>query len=240
MLMTEFTDALKNGALELNIYLSDKQIEIFKIYLDYILEYNKHTNLTAITEPKNIAIKHFLDSLILCKVIQPKKDSSIIDIGSGAGFPGVPLKIVYPEINLTLLDSSQKRVNFLNNLMDKIGVKYAVFHERAEVLAKDENYKDKFDYVVARAVAPLNILTEYCLPFLKINGIFVALKGPNVEQELINAENSIKLLNGKIQTVEKFELPNQNGTRNLILIKKTDKTSPKYPRASAKITKKPL
>ncbi len=235
--MDKFKTVLKTSALQMGIPISEEQLEKFDVYHRYLLEYNTHTNLTSITESEDIAIKHFLDSLLLTKVVSIKGGNSIIDVGTGAGFPGVPIKILCPDIKLTLLDSVRKKVEFLQNLKLKINTNYSVFHERAEILARKEEYRDNFDYVVARAVAPLNNLCEYCLPFTKTNGCFIAFKGPNAKQEIEGAKNSIKILNGKLEKIENFALPNQSGSRNLILIKKIDLTPKKYPRNSAKTIK---
>ena len=238
--MKEFETTLKNAALELKIDIDDKQTEKFKAYFNFLLEYNKLVNLTAITDPKEVAIKHFIDSLILSKFIETKKEIKFIDVGAGAGFPSVPNKILYPALNLTLLDSSNKRVKFLMDLTAKLGLNCEILHNRAEEIAIKNEYREKFDYVVARAVAPLNILAEYCLPFLKVGGIFLAMKGPSGADELKNASNALEILGGNLEKNEKFELPYNFGTRNILIIKKIKLTDLKYPRRSAKITKTPL
>lgn len=235
--MNEFEVSLRNGAAELGIAISEEHLEKFEAYRRYFLEYNSHTNLTAITAPADIAIKHFLDSLLFSKVVNLKKGDRIIDVGTGAGFPGVPIKIFNPEIKLTLLDSVRKKVEFLEKLMSKIDVNYSVLHERAEILARKKEYRDSFDYAVARAVAPLNNLSEYCLPFIRATGYFVAFKGPNIEEEIEVAQNSIKILRGELQKTENFNLPQGSGVRNLIIIKKTGLTPEKYPRNSGKAIK---
>ena len=166
-----------------------------------------------------------------------KKGDRVIDVGTGAGFPGVPIKIFNPEIKLTLLDRIKKKVEFLEKLMSKIDVNYSVLHERAEILARKKEYRDSFDYAVARAVAPLNNLSEYCLPFIRATGYFVAFKGPNIDEEIEVAQNSIKILRGELQKTENFNLPQGSGVRNLIIIKKTGLTPEKYPRNSGKAIK---
>lgn len=237
--MNNFETTLINSAKQLNIDIDSQQMEQFKIYTDYLLEYNKHTNLTSITEPSTVAIKHFLDSLLLSKFLKNSK-ISLIDIGTGAGFPGMPIKIFYPEINLTLVDSLNKRINFLNTLSQKLNIEVNIFHKRAEELSRNKAYRDSFDVAVSRAVASLNILLEYCMPFVKVNGIFVAMKGPSVEDEVKAAKNAVKALGGQIEKIEKLELPDGNGSRSIVIVKKLSSTSDEYPRQSAKIVKKPL
>ena len=175
-------------AKKLDIYLNESQLEKFKIYMDFLLEYNSHTNLTAITDPNDIMIKHFLDSIILNKFVEIQKNAKVIDVGTGAGFPGVPLKIFREDIDLTLVDSLNKRIKFLNELMGKINLKADIIHARAEELSHNLKYRESYDLAVSRAVAPLNILCEYCLPYVKIGGCFVALKGANVDEEIQNSK----------------------------------------------------
>ena len=238
--MKNFETTLKNAALELKININDEQIEKFKAYFSFLLEYNKDVNLTAITDPQEAAIKHFIDSLILDKLIELKENINIIDVGAGAGFPSLPNKIIRPLLNLTLLDSSKKRVKFLIGLTHKLGINCEILHKRAEELAIKEEYREKFDCVTARGVAPLNILAEYCLPFLKVGGAFLAMKGPNGDYELKNAENAIEILGGSVEKIEKLELPNHFGTRIILIIRKIKSTPQKYPRRSTKISKMPL
>lgn len=231
---------LKQEAEKLGINLSEKQLEKFRIYMDFLLEYNKHTNLTAIKEPEDIMIKHFLDSMILSKFIKMGSKSKIIDVGTGAGFPGVPLKILDESINLTLVDSLNKRITFLKELSEKLNLKIDIFHGRAEELAQKNEFREKFDVAVSRAVAPLNILSEYCLGYVKMEGCFTAMKGPNSEEEIKNSENAIKIMGGKIKACEHLELPNEKGFRNIIIIEKIKETPKKYPRSNSQISKKPL
>ena len=230
-----FEEANKNG-----ISLSENQLEKFKIYMDFLIEYNSHTNLTAIKNPEDIIIKHFLDSIIIDKFLDFGKNNKVIDIGTGAGFPGVPIKILKENIDLTLLDSLNKRIVFLDKLSKKLNINYSTIHGRAEELGRKFEYREKFDVVVSRAVAPLNILCEYTLPFAKVGCYFVALKGPDFETELSNAENAIEALGGKLERCEKFELPYDKGSRNIIIIKKIKLTPKKYPRTSLQISKKHL
>lgn len=225
---------------KLGLNLSDAQLEKFKIYMDFLLEYNSHTNLTAITKPEEIIIKHFLDSIILNSFFRIPKNSSVVDIGTGAGFPGVPLKIFEESINLTLIDSLNKRIGFLNELMQKIGLKSNIIHARAEELSHASAYREKFDFAVSRAVAPLGTLCEYCLPYVKKSGALISLKGSNVNEEINSATNAIKVLGGKIESVHPVELPKNMGSRNIVIIKKKESTPKKYPRSNSQISKKPL
>ena len=231
---------LKDEAKNVGLELSEKQIEKFRIYMNFLLEYNKHTNLTAIKEPEDIMIKHFLDSMILSEFIKMGSQSKIIDVGTGAGFPGVPLKILDESVNLTLVDSLNKRITFLKELSDKLNLKIDIFHARAEELAQKNEFREKFDVAVSRAVAPLNILNEYCLGYVKFGGCFAAMKGPNPEEEIKNSENSINTMGGKIKECKYFELPGEKGSRSVVIIEKIKKTSIKYPRMNSQISKCPL
>ena len=230
-----FEEANKNGIL-----LSENQLEKFKIYMDFLIEYNSHTNLTAIKNPEDIMIKHFFDSIIIDKFLNIEKNNKVIDIGTGAGFPGVPMKILRKNIDLTLLDSLNKRIVFLDKLSEKIGVEYSTIHGRAEEFGQKNDYRENFDLAVSRAVAPLNILCEYTLPFVKVGGYFAALKGPDFEKELSNSKNAIEILGGKLEKCENFELPYDKGSRNIIIIKKIKHTPKKYPRTSLQISKSSL
>ncbi len=237
--MNNFENTLINGAEKLGMEIKPTQVQQFKIYADYLLDYNKHTNLTSITEPSSIAIKHFLDSLLLSKVMG-NFEIKMIDIGTGAGFPGMPIKIAHPETEITLVDSLNKRISFLNGLSQKLNLKVNIFHKRAEELSKNKAYRDNFDVSVSRAVASLNILSEYCMPFVRKNGLFIAMKGPQPEEEIKNAKNAVTALGGRVEKIEKLELPDGNGSRSIIVIRKISPTPEEYPRQSAKIIKKPL
>lgn len=221
-----------------NLKLTGKMIAQFEKYAALLIEWNKKMNLTAITEPRQIAIKHFLDSLSLLSAYDVPQAAKVIDVGTGAGFPGVPLKIARPDIELTLLDSLQKRLVFLDVLTDQLELKVALVHCRAEDGARKDLFREKFDVAVSRAVAPLNILLEYCLPFVKVGGVFVALKGSRAQEEIDAAKNALQVLNGEIVKVENFKLAEEE--RNVIVIRKTEEVDFLYPRSSAKIKRKPL
>lgn len=213
---------------KIGINLNNNQIKIFENYYNFLIEYNKKINLTSIINKNEIFIKHFVDSLTVSKFI--KNSCRLIDIGTGAGFPGVPIKILNSEINLTLLESSKKKCEFLKELSSILQINYDIIHNRAEILSKKINYREKFDICVSRAVANLRILSELCIPFIKINGIFIAMKGPNYESELENSINIIQKLGCKIKNIEKIILPDNFGTRYLIIIQKIRNTPKIYPR----------
>lgn len=238
--MNEVIELMEKMANDMNITLSGDKLSKFEVYMDYLIEYNNNVNLTAVIEPSQIVIKHFLDSLIFTKAAEIKGSDRLIDIGTGAGFPGIPVKIAFPDIRLTLLDSLNKRVVFLQKLIEKLGVEADIMHKRAEDGASDDNLREKFDYATSRGVASLNILAEYCLPYVKLGGYFVAMKGPSAENEIKNAMNAIKTLGGGEVTTKHFELPDKSGKRSVILIKKVSSTDKKYPRMSARIAKSPL
>lgn len=233
--LVEFERILKESNLE----ISKQMVEKFEKYADLLIEWNKKMNLTAITEPREIAVKHFLDSLLTLNAVEIPNGAAVIDVGTGAGFPGVPIKIVRPDVDLTLLDSLNKRIKFLEALKDYLKVDVKLIHDRAEEAAQEENLRECFDMAVSRAVAPLYVLLEYCMPFVKVGGVFVALKGKNAQSELGLAQNSIKVLNAEIFTQKSFNLVTEND-RNIIVFKKVAKNSDIYPRNIAKIKKKPL
>ena len=181
-------------ANENNISLPENAVESLTLYGNLLLEWNEKINLTAIKDPAEIVVKHFIDSLSLLKVIDPKENESLIDVGTGAGFPGMVIKILRPEVNVTLLDGHAKRFIFLEDLQNKLGIKAENLHIRAELASKEEKYREKFDYVTARAVARLNTLAEYCMPFVKKGGTFVSMKGPTAEEEVTNGKKAIEIL----------------------------------------------
>jgi 16S rRNA (guanine(527)-N(7))-methyltransferase RsmG len=222
-----------------DIELSPKMLEQFDDYASILVEWNEKMNLTGIVEPDEIVIKHFVDSLCLLKAYNLPQNAKLIDVGTGAGFPAIPLKIARPDIDIVLLDSLNKRLNFLNEVCDRIKINSATVHARAEEAGQKNDYREKFDVATARAVASLNNLCEFCLPFVKVGGRLVLLKGYEVEEELEQAQNAIKVLGAKLEKVEKFELPDQS-KRAIIVIEKIKQTEKKYPRQSAKIKKSPL
>lgn len=237
--MNQFKNILSKYMNEYNIYFDDIVLDRFEKYADFLVLWNQKMNLTSITDMEGIIVKHFIDSLMILNFAKIPENTSFIDVGTGAGFPGIPLKIARPDIKLTLLDSLNKRLTFLRELLNELQLDAQIIHGRAEEIARLKEYREGFDFVVSRAVAPLNVLSEYCVPFVKMNGFFIALKGPNLNLELESAERSINILGGKVEKVEMFELPGKN-SRSALLVKKVEKTSEKYPRHGSKISKKSL
>lgn len=210
----------------------------FDIYRSLLKEYNKAFNLTAITDDEEINVKHFLDSVI--KVDNFSTAAEVIEIGSGGGFPSIPIKIMREDLKMTLLEATGKKCGFLKTVADELGLKnVTVINGRAEELGNDSKYREKFDYAIARAVARMNVLSEYCMPFVKKSGSFIAYKGKS-EEELKEAEKAIEILGGKIKSVYKTELPLNSGERNIIEIEKIKNTPILYPRSNGKIKKSPL
>ncbi|ADU21489.1 16S rRNA (guanine(527)-N(7))-methyltransferase RsmG [Ruminococcus albus] len=228
------------GLFEENgIALSAEQAERLEKYADMLVEYNNMVNLTAITDDEGIAVKHFLDSIYPFTLFDLPEGVSMIDVGTGAGFPSCPLKVYRGDIRLTLLDSLNKRVNFLQSLSDTIGLDAECVHGRAEEFGKKDEYRESFDIATARAVANLTDLCEYCLPFVKVGGLFVSLKGSSGSEELDKAKPAIKLLGGKTEKVVEYTLPGGDG-RTLILIRKVSPTPAKYPRNAGQMKKRSL
>lgn len=218
------------------INLNKRQYDQLCIYADFLVEYNKNVNLTAITDPVEILYKHFIDSILLTKYVDFSKKSAIIDVGTGAGFPSVPIKIFYPDIKITLLDSLNKRITFLKNLCQKIEIDAEFIHGRAEIIGRMPEYREKFDISCARAVANMSLLSEYCLPFVKVGGIFAAMKGPS---ENINASlNAVDLLGGRFENDFSYEIESEK--RKIVIVRKVSQTSTSFPRNSSQIKKKPL
>lgn len=220
-----------------NIEYTEEQKALFNKLIPFMIEYNKNVNLTRITEENEIWEKHFNDSLLPLLLTDVPQKSRVIDVGSGAGFPGVPWKIYRPDLEITLLDSLRKRIDYLNKLKAHLQIEYAAVHARSEELTKETVYRERFDIAVSRAVANLPALIEYCLPFVRPGGKFLAMKGAESEAE--EAENAVRLLGGRIEEVIKYTLEN-NDKRNLIIIKKISQTPPSYPRKTVNITKNPL
>ena len=221
------------------LIIDDEACKRLNIYGNLLLEWNEKINLTAITEPQAVLYKHFYDCLLFFKHMTPEKNSTLIDVGTGAGFPGLVLKIARPDLNITLLDSLNKRINFLNNVLNEISLTAVTVHSRAEDGGRNPLYREKFDIACARAVAALPCLSEYCLPFVKKGGYFVALKGPSGAEELAAADNAIKLLGGGNSKIICENLRDDE-QRSFIFIKKISQTPPKYPRIGTKISKQPL
>lgn len=223
--------------VENELDLSQEQYESLEIYRKFLVEYNENVNLTAITEPGEIWKKHFLDSIYPLKLVEIPVNSTLIDVGTGAGFPSVPMAIYRNDINITMLDSLQKRIVFLQQLAVKTGLStWKCIHGRAEDIGKDENYREKYDVAVARAVAALPVLCEYCMPFVKVGGMFMALKGPNESSS--DAEKAVSELGGSIENEICYDLCGDE--RKLIVIRKISQTPTKYPRRSKRIEKFPL
>lgn len=220
--------------------LDTKNIDKFEKYKELILEYNKHTNLTRITEDEEFNVKHFLDSLSLFKTDLFVKDKKIIDIGTGAGFPGLPLKLYNEDLDITLLDSLRKRIDFLDGVIEELGLKkIRAIHARAEEIARYPNYRESYDIAVSRAVANLSTLTEYAMAFVKVGGYFISQKGPEYKEELKSAKRAIELMGGEVKDVIHTPLPNEID-HYIIVIKKVKATDKKYPRGGGKPRKSPL
>lgn len=219
--------------------LSPQQAAAFQRYMELLLEWNEKMNLTAITEPQQVVEKHFLDSLLLLKAVEIPPNAKVIDVGTGAGFPGIPLLIYRPDIHLTLLDSLQKRLNFLQAVCDALGLSAELIHARAEEGSRQPKLREKYDLACARAVASLPVLCEYCLPYVRQGGAFAAMKGPGAADERNAGAKAIQLLGAQAEGTKAFTLPD-GSERNIIICRKTSATSDKYPRHGSKIAKTPL
>lgn len=226
---------------ELGVSLTDKQIEQFLIYYELLTEWNSFMNLTAITEYEDVLKKHFVDSVSLIQAVDVRKELTLIDVGTGAGFPGLSLKIAYPELKVTLLDSLQKRIQFLDAVIEKLGLEgIETIHGRAEDFAKPQKLRESFDLCVSRAVANLSTLSEYCLPFVKVGGYFIPYKSEKIAQEKEEAEKALELLGGKFERQVEFMLPSSDIYRNLFVIKKVKETPKKFPRKAGLPAKEPI
>ncbi|SHI15416.1 16S rRNA (guanine(527)-N(7))-methyltransferase RsmG [Sporanaerobacter acetigenes] len=232
---------LIEGSKELNIDINKENINKFILYKELLLDWNQKINITAIEDDEEIDIKHFLDSLTPLKTKLFERNVKVIDIGTGGGFPGIPIKIVKKNVDMVLLDSLNKRIMFLNEVIDKLELKnIGTIHGRAEDFGKNKIYREVFDVAISRAVAPLNILCEYCLPFVKVGGFFVSMKGKDVEEEIESSKKALKILGGEVKDKVLVEIPNSNITHSLIIIEKISKTPTKYPRQAGKPKKNPL
>lgn len=228
---------------KINITLNETQIKQFMKYYEMIVEWNKVMNLTGITEYKEVVIKHFIDSLSLVHSVtsMEEKQCKLLDLGTGAGFPGIPLKIAFPKLKVTLVDSLNKRIKFLNEVIQTLGLQdIEAIHSRAETLGKNKEYRESYDYCVSRAVANLAVLSEYCLPFVKVGGFFVSYKSGAVEEELEKSKKAIHVLGGKKERCDYFSLPDTDINRALVCIRKISKTPKQYPRTEGKPAKEPI
>ena len=238
--MADYT-VLEQELSSYGIMLSEKQKEQFTSFYQAMVEKNKVMNLTAITEWDEVLLKHFCDSVTLLRCAQLEKGQSLIDVGTGAGFPGIPLKILFPEVDMTLMDSLQKRIHFLEEVRDLLKLeKLALLHGRAEEAGRQKELREHFDVCVSRAVSQLSVLTEYCLPFVKVGGVFVSYKSADCEEEVKAAKKAIHILGGELEEVKRFTLPGSDMGRALVVIRKVAHTSGKYPRKAGTPAKMPL
>lgn len=231
---------LQNYIKDYKITLTENQYEQFQKYFELLAEWNEKMNLTAITDESGVALKHFADSLSLLNFVDIPQNSSLADVGTGAGFPGVVLKIARPDIKPTLIDSLNKRLVFLGEVCAQLGIEAKLIHSRAEDGARDEKLRESFDFAVSRAVARMNVLSEYCLPYVKVGGAFCAMKGAQANEEFKESLNAINTLGGKLENKYFFELPENGGERAIAVVRKVKNTPQKYPRQSGKIKAKAL
>lgn len=233
------TNLLVSDAEKLGISLTDEQIKLFEKLAELLVEQNKTMNLTAITDPDGIAVKHFADSISALSAYDFAENAKVLDVGTGAGFPSIPLLIARPDLEMTMIDSTAKKLKYVASTVETLGLTAEVLHTRAEEAGQSKQYREKFDIVCSRAVAALNVLCEYCLPFVKVGGVFLAMKAAKAQEEIADARNAIKTLGGKIVAEKSFSL-SDGGERTIVVIKKISQVPPKYPRVSAQIAKKPL
>ena len=235
------TTSFRSGLEQLNIQLDDVQIQQFMIYYELLVEWNKVMNLTGITEFEEVIIKHFLDSLAVVKVCDMAQITRVIDIGTGAGFPGIPLKIAFPHLNLVLLDSLKKRINFLDAVINELNLdNITAIHGRAEDYANQREYREYFDLSVSRAVANLSSLSEYCLPFVLLGGKFISYKSGKIEEELKTSQKAINILGGKVLSNVKFQLLDTGMERSFVVVKKVRSTPKRFPRKAGFPAKEPI
>lgn len=239
MEINEFSKKMINLGNQINIVFKEEQIRKFYTYMNLLIEWNNKINLTAITEPNEIIIKHFIDSLTILKYFEDKE--TVIDVGTGAGFPGIPIKIMKENVKVTLLDSLNKRINFLNEVIEQLELEnIETIHSRIEDFGRNKKNREKFDIVTSRAVANLTTLSEYMVPLTKIGGKCICMKGVNVEEEILKSKNAIKILGGEIVKIEKLKLPEEKSDRNIIIINKQKNTPAKYPRKAGTPSREPI
>ncbi|WP_017185409.1 16S rRNA (guanine(527)-N(7))-methyltransferase RsmG [Alkalibacillus haloalkaliphilus] len=234
----QFQDGLKEHGIDLN----EQQLKQFNQYYEVLVEWNNKMNLTAITDREEVYLKHFFDSITAAFYYDFSSEHfSICDVGAGAGFPSIPLKIVYPNLKVTIVDSLKKRITFLNHLADELNLtNVAFYHDRAETFAKNKKFRETFDLVMARAVARTSVLSELCLPLVKVNGDFIMMKGPNITEELETSKLAIKTLGGELKDNNRFNLPFENSERHIVQVDKKRKTPNKYPRKPGTPNKEPI
>ena len=232
---------LKEKLQQLNIQADAKMLDQFDQFYHLLVEWNKVMNLTGITDYEDVVEKHFVDSLSLVHAMDMQKISTVIDVGTGAGFPGIPLKIAFPHLQVVLLDSLNKRINFLNEVIARLGLKkIQAIHGRAEEYARKTEYRETFDLCVSRAVANLSVLSEYCVPYIRVGGMFISYKSGEIEDEVKNARKAVDILGGTIRDVVKFDLPGTEIHRSFVIIEKNRPTQKKYPRKAGTPAKEPL
>ena len=235
------TSVFYSGLEKIGISLSEEQINQFLKYYEMLVEKNKVMNLTAITEFEEVVVKHFLDSISIGKYYDMENADTLIDVGTGAGFPGIPLKIAYPNLKITLLDSLNKRIKFLAEVCEELGLEdVELIHGRAEDFGINTTYREKYNICVSRAVANLSTLSEYCLPFVKTGGYFISYKSGNIDEELKNSQNALRILGAELGKVENFMLPDTDIGRSFVFIKKIKNMAKKYPRKAGLPSKEPL
>ncbi len=230
---------LLEDAAKLGISVTEEMLARFEKLAFLLVEQNKTMNLTAITDPDGIAVKHFADSISALSAAEFPQGARVLDVGTGAGFPSIPLLITRPDLDMTMIDSTAKKLKYVASAVESLGLNAEVLHTRAEEAGQNKEYREKYDIVCSRAVAALNVLCEYCLPFVKVGGVFLAMKGAKAQEEIADAKAAIKTLGGKIVDEKSFTL-SDGGERTIVVIKKISQVPPKYPRVSAQIAKKPL
>jgi len=239
--MSVLIETLSSGAAELGINLTETQLALFEKHYQLMIEANKSFNLTAIIDEKEAALKHFIDSLTCLRAVSLKKGAMILDVGAGAGFPGIPLKICRPDLYITMIEAAEKKANFLKNVINELRLEnIEAVHARAEDFGRNINSREKYDVVVSRAVAALAVLAEYCLPPLRAGGVFLAMKGPNIQEEIKAAGKALAVLGGVVKKVVEIQLPRTGDRRKLVVIGKIKATPALYPRRAGIPAKKPL